>query len=174
VPDQTPLAENELVRLREGPPPNEDLRGFLSVPFTARCYGDAQEVLGRIKEVLEIVLQKSLDSWPSDEDWRSLLPRWFVERCAEERSREEIARSLERWRQLPREEQVRAIEEHVWSVSDWVYGFRPDQRHWYWWDSVVEDPKTFTVVIAVEGWPFAWGTLKWLLRTAGVIAVEEG
>lgn len=64
----------ELRRLLEGPAPGEKPEVSLDI-IVARCSGNADQVLERCKEVLQIVLSQDPDQWPSYEAWRSLIPR---------------------------------------------------------------------------------------------------
>jgi hypothetical protein len=112
--------------------------------------------------------------WPSDDQWRSLLPKWFVEACAPEQSKEEAQRWLELWRTLSPELKAEA-EDRAWSLLNWLYWFDPRGdagRGWTWWDAGVEDSATGWVDIEVEGHPYPSGDLRWLLRASGGVPVD--
>jgi len=103
-----------------------------------------------------------------------LLPAWFVERSAPERSREEAERWLAWWRSLPASEQARVAREQDWALADWLYWLEPAERHWFWWDAVIENPEILRVIVEVPGWPVPLGALEWLLRAAGAMEVVNG
>src|SRR5205085_11603936 len=127
------------------------------------------------KNVLQVVLSQSPVGWPTLDEWRRLLPDWFVEKCAPEKTKDESDRWLKWWRSLPWDEQVRVNEELRWSLADWLYWFEPKQRYWYWWDARVESPDLIRLAVEVREWPFPWDALKWLFRASGAesVAAEE-
>jgi hypothetical protein len=164
-------ARGELARLLLGAEDDARPGGIGTVRFVVTCPGDAPDVLSRGRKALECVLRGGTDPWPSLEQWRTVLPSWFVERCAPETTREQEERRLT----LPIEERQRLVDAEGWCVSAWVYWFQPDERQWFWWDAAVLDDNTIIVAVEVEGWPFPWGSLAWLFRAAGAtdIAAEE-
>ena len=83
---------DEAQRLHSGPTAGEKPKGVLT-SFNLICDGNAEQVLGRCKEVLGLVSAVNLDPWPSVEQWGKTLPKWFVDACFPEVIREEA----ERW-----------------------------------------------------------------------------
>jgi len=152
--------------------PNEKPEGLGVVRFNAYCYGNSNDVLMKCKEVLEIILRESSDKWPSDNYWLTILPQWFINQCSEELSPEEVEKWLTWWRELPSEEQIRVNKEEKWSLSDWLYWLQPENRQWFWWDAIPENPNILRISVEVIGWPFPWGSLDWLLRASGAISVD--
>lgn len=163
--------QEEWRHLIEGPAPDEKPGGLGTVRFIAWCPANAAQVLEKAKAVLKVVNRHSTGEWPNDDKWKELLPNWFVKSCSPELSQAEAEAELARWRQLPREEQIRE-EEDLWSLSNWVYWFKPGNRQWYWWDAAVLDADNVVIAIEVEGWPFPWGSLGWLFRVAGAANVK--
>lgn len=146
------------------------------IDYIAECEGDAEAVLARAREVLATVLEaSSRPSWPSLEEWKTLLPEWFVAVSARERSRSEIEADNAWYRTLSHEEQVRVYLEESWSVGEFLRTFSPDggDRWWHWWDGVVEDRDTIRVTIQALDFPTAWDELHWLLRAAGAKSMYE-
>ncbi|HKQ03868.1 MAG TPA: hypothetical protein VJ464_01955 [Blastocatellia bacterium] len=166
-------SEDELRHLHEGPSPGEKFEGLAIFELLAYCQSNADAVLNRCKEVLEVVLRHERNEWPSLDDWRTLLPMWFVMECADEVSREESERWLKWWQGLSREQQAKVEREARWSLSDWLYWFEPDVRQWFWWDAHIEDSKTLSVYVEVQSLPFPWGALDWLLRASGAVSVKQ-
>ena len=142
-----------------------------TVRFQARCQGDAETVLRRVKDVLEVVPSETSTGKVS-KSLRPLLPRWFLVASGSELSREAAEVHLKWLKTLPREEQTRAEKEAKWSLSNWFYWFQPSERYWYWWDASVEDINTVLVAVEVVDWPFPWGSLEWLIRAAGAIEMS--
>ena len=170
--DQVHRQRAELRRLYEPPADDEKPEGIGIVRFDALCPDGAISCLERTREVLGAVLRNSTGRWPTNEEWRALLPHWFVERCGPEKTKEQVEAWLQWWRSLSDEEQLRAEREKTWSLSSWLYWMDPDQRHWHWWDALAEDDKKLKVATTVDEWPFPWGALAWLLRASGASRVE--
>lgn len=140
--------------------------------FIAKCPGDAPQVLERSKQVLKAVNENSLPVWPPDDRWPALLPEWFVDRCGPEMSQEEAEAWLAWWKALPDAEQKRVEADKAWSLFNWIYWLDPENRQWYWWDGLALDENNLVVAVEVDGWPFGWGDLSWLLRAAGATQVD--
>ncbi len=121
------------------------------------------------------VLADRSDEWPTSEAWKSILPGWFVDACADEMSQSEALDWLDWWRGLPPQEQRIAEEERRWALADWLHWLQPDERQWFWWDAAIEGKNRLRLDVEVSGWPAALGALEWLLRVAGVrsLTIEE-
>lgn len=89
---------NGLRRLESGPSEGEKPSG-LPIEIEAEC-DDPTAVLARAREVLGAVLRASSAGWPADEAWPALLPAWFVERCAPEKTAAESEADMAKWRKL--------------------------------------------------------------------------
>jgi hypothetical protein len=159
--------QNELRRLRNGPERGERPEGIGPDRFVARCPGNADAVLRKAREVMEAALQSSMDNWPSDSEWPALLPAWFVAACAPEMSEVESEAYTAAWRRLSDEEKAAAAATASWSVLNWVFWLHPDERGWWWWDASISSENELVVLIDVDGWPYPWGNLSWLLRASG-------
>jgi hypothetical protein len=164
---------DELRRMANGPHPGEKLGGIGSVRFVARCPFGASEVLAKAKSVLKAVDQTSLTGWPTNEEWPSKLPDWFVFRCAPEETQQQAEQRVARWRTLAPEEQARVDVETEWSLSNWIYWLKPENRQWFWWDAkAVDDIDHIILAVEVNCWPFPWGALRWLFKASGASALE--
>jgi hypothetical protein len=75
------------------------------------------------------------------------------------------------WRGLSPEEQARVTRAERWSLANWLFWLEPEERQWFWWDAVTENPDTLRVIVEVPGWPAPFGALAWLLRAAGAVEV---
>jgi hypothetical protein len=163
----------ELRRLPNGPTQEERPSGIGTVRFLVRCPFGANDVLARVKNVLEIVDVATLAGWPINEKSAPRLPEWFTSACAPEMSPEQAKQWLAWWKTLPPEDQVRTEIEKDWSLENWLYWMEPDNRQWFWWDAkVLENYDHIALAIEVKAWPFPWGELRWLFRAAGASAVE--
>ncbi len=123
-------------------------------------------VITRAKEVLIRLDETAREQWPAVETWVKVLPVWFIEACAPEKSHAEARAWLARWRGLSNVERDREEREKAWSLANWLYWMEPDRRTW-WWVSTREQQ----VLVAVIEWPFPWGALSWLLRASGATSV---
>lgn len=156
-----------------GPRPGELPSGVGTTTVLAHCRGDADSVAERARDVLRAVLAHAGPPWPALADWRNLLPNWFVDSAAPERSQEEAQRWLVWWRSLPPDKRAKAAREEIWTLANWLYWLEPEERQWFWWDALVENPQTLRVTVEIRGWPVPLGTLNWLLRAAGAVQVDE-
>jgi hypothetical protein len=140
-----------------------------TVRIIARCPGNSELVLERVKDILEALCASPPDQAGIDrQHWSASLPAWLVSRFAPEPSAEELKEYLK----LPYEQKVTLVHDAAWSMSEWLYWFRPENRYWYWWDGIAADAHCLAIAIEVRDWPFPWDALKWLLRAAGATSVE--
>jgi hypothetical protein len=165
-------SNQELRRLRYGPRVTESIGGLGTVRFVVHCPRNADKVLNRAKEVLELVLSHSTDPGMTIDKWRMLLPEWFIGMCGDELTREEADKWLLWWKALSPQEQIRVEREQAWSLSDWLYWFKPEQREWHWWDATIENANTIRLAVIVEEWPFPWDALRWLFTASGASSLE--
>jgi len=120
-----------------------------------------------------VIDKSSLSSWPTESEWRQLLPIWFTESCQPSQTQAEAERWLKWWQRLSPQEQAEAELNKDWSLDSWLYWMEPENRQWTWWDAkAVNDCDHLLVAVEVDCWPFPWGALRWLFRAAGASAVE--
>lgn len=110
--------------------------------------GGAARALDRVREALTPVLEHQEGAWPSLDEWKALLPAWFVEACVDDR-------------------QVRDCVLDRWSLRAWLHWLQPDQRQWRWWDAEVLDGTHLRVRLAPLSDPYLKGSVNWLLAVAG-------
>lgn len=157
----------ELKRLQDGCIDSK-LLGIGTIKVLVQCFDGSQEVLKRCKEVLKIVFENGNSAdCPSLKEWKTILPQWFVSKCAKETSEKENEEWLDWWRTLSPEEQIKAEEELGWSLKAWIGWFEPGEREWFWWDAHIKDDTQILIELEITGWPFAVGALKWLLESSG-------
>lgn len=160
----------ELKRLvREEPEAGEQPWGIGLVRFFAPCpRGAGADIVLKVRRVLRMVDEVALSGgWLSAEEWEQRLPEWFTLRCREPLSQAVALRRLAWLNALSGAELTVALDA-AWSVSGWIYWFKPGERYWYWWDAQVDDSLGYIVVdVEVGEWPFPWEALSWLFRAAG-------
>jgi len=165
------IPPEEQRHVEAGSRPGEHPGGIGKVTVVARCAGNADLVSTRACEVLRSVLEHAGPPWPSPDEWRALLPEWFVEACRPEESKKEAEAWLLRWRALPPNQQAEVARERSWTLTDWLYWLEPNERQWFWWDAVADNPDRLRVLAEISGWPAPLGALEWLLRASGAVAV---
>ena len=165
-----PMSEKLLVerrRLRDGVDEDEKIVGFAFQVYVVRCKGDAPAVLERAKHILEIINEHSLAGrWPSNEEWRGLLPEWFVEYWAPECTPEESEKYVEKWRAMSFEEQREDALTRRWSLRAWLGWMEPEERQWLWLDSRTRDPNTILIAVD-EVIEMGESVFRWLFRACG-------
>jgi hypothetical protein len=165
--------QSEKRHVSNGPYPGE--RSSSGTDRLAFRSAQPAEVLARARAVLQVVLDHQAP-WPTVDQWRTLLPKWFVQACAPEQTQEEAQRWLEHWRSLSQELKAEAEAHTAWSLLNWLYWFDPggmgQDRGWYWWDAGLDEPYTGWIEIEIEGHPYPTGDLRWLLRACGGIPVD--
>ncbi len=156
----------ELKRLDTISKPSQTSDGAGTVSLVSQCKRNAEDVLASTKEVLRIVLQIS-EPWPSLEQWRGLLPRWFLDSCSPELSDMEKEAWKTWWSTQSEAERQRFTKEAPWRLSAWISSMHPERRTWFWWSSMAIDADQLQVDLTVREWPTALGSISWLLRAAG-------
>lgn len=167
-----PDFESELRRIRSGPQPYESIPGIGTVRFLAIYNGDSARVLQKAKSVLEVVVDQCVDGWNSDAPWGEMLPASFVESCDVEPTRVESDAWIKRWQSLSDEERSQESKNNNWTLKGWLYWFQPSERAWLWWDAKSIDLSHIGIAVAVDSWPFPWGSLEWLFRGNGAVEVR--
>lgn len=157
--------DSELKRLLAGPSLGENAPGLL-VQVLVDCEMDATELLQAIREVWAIVLKQSDPESMNLDQWRAMLPNWFVRKFGPEISMEEAVRR----RALPMQDRIRLSEE--WSLSAWVHWLKKSERHWRWWSCEIASSDELRISVVVDGLPFPSGSLCWLLKSCGASEVE--
>ena len=164
---------HEMLRLRVSPCSDDKPGGIGTVDFAITCQGNATEVMEKAKAVLLTVDENSIDNWPDDNEWKAILPDWFIDKCAPEMTREQADKRQSKWRRIFSRRRADTQAEEAWSLLNWLYWFEHDNREWFWWDGKVADENTIVCKAEVYGWPFPWGSLKWLFLACGAEHVYE-
>ncbi len=115
--------------------------------LVAICPEGAEPVRGRVAQVLDAVFAPR-PSWPSLDEWREILPRWFVDACSDD---------------------VRVVNCVIdkWSLRAWIYWFQPDQRRWTLRAMHAQGDRLVIEVEPTGRGSLLLGALEWLVKTAG-------
>lgn len=166
----------ERVRLQNGLADGDDGIGMVVQDFHIFCRGSAVDMLERARTVLTIVNRHGLEEkWPSDAEWRALLPSWFVN--ASETNKPE---------KLPYESgslEARLTGEYTglehmsatWSFTSWTSWMDPKNREWLWMSAQVKSDHVLNVTIDQLGDPPAGAPpgFLWLFRASGAFDYDE-
>jgi hypothetical protein len=159
--------ELELARLESGrcadPPPP----GLEHFEIRAKARSVADDVLERVKDVLSRIILASSETWPTSEEWSTILPKWLVLASAHERSPEEAKAWWDRLRQGRVEDREVALGSQPWSIGEFVHWFLPEQREWWWWGGEMIGDNRLRICLIVEELTPSHGALDWLLQAAG-------
>ena len=114
------------------------------------------DLLARITEVVGPIAQSSPQDWPSDDGWRALLPKWFLDSFAV-RTREEAQHLLlttpkENWSKLP------------WEFGSWLDAIH--DRGWKWWSSK-KGMDLLRICLTIDEWPASLEAFENIIRAAG-------
>ena len=109
---------------------------------------EPQKVLDKVKEVMLAVSQYAYTNpWPSEEEWKTILPEWFVESMTD-KSDEDLDN-----------------DDDQWHYESWVDNIR--QRSWVWWSSKIEKDN-ITIVLDVLDMPYLHDSLKYVFYAQGI------
>ena len=171
----TSSVANEIRRLDEGLRPDEACGGIGTVSLVGLCEVDPQLVACRVREVLRVVLVIQSKPWPTETEWRLLLPDWFVATSSTEMTQDEAEQWLKKWRTMTVEQRAALDAIQRWSLADWLHWVQPSERQWEFWECVASNEHAVRLVIKIDAWPIAHAALDWLLRAAGAnrVVVEE-
>jgi len=162
----------ELAKLRWSTESSEFPSGLFGVEFVAVCPIDPCVVLERIRDILETVDNAALADWPMLEQWRKLLPQWFLDASPNEPTGNEARNYLERWRTMSDEDQAVEDCNRPWPLAAWLYWLTRENRQCFFGDAKSEpEIRQIAMVVLVEGWPVPWGALRWLFKAAGASTI---
>lgn len=100
-----------------------------------------------MREVLDVVFERRA-TWPSLDEWRELLPAWFVDACSDD-------------------VHVTNCVVDRWSLRAWIYWFQPEQRRWELRSIDAAGERLLIDVEPTGQGSLLLGALEWLVKTAG-------
>ena len=114
----------------------------------ANQVANPQEVLTKTKEVMLAVSQFAFtDKWPTDEEWKKILPQWFVDSMTSKTSKD-------------RDEDL-----NQWHYESWVFNIK--QRSWIWWSSEIGNNYVKIYLEALDI-PYLHDSFKYILYSQGI------
>jgi hypothetical protein len=122
----------------------------------------ASEILRRIIEIAELIADQSKQSWPSDDEWRSLLPSWFLDsfKSYTQEEAEAIVATTprEEWHKLP------------WEFGSWLDAIR--YRGWAWWSSKMSEDE-IEICLSIHEWPASLEAFEHIIHASGAVAIRK-
>ena len=118
----------------------------------------------RIFEVVQLISKygtywgsKSTSRWPTDEEWKTLLPAWldgaFCDLSTYSRTELDRMRVTKQLDEDPR-----------WDFGSWLDSLK--ERTWEWWSSHRSDSHLI-IHLLLEGWPYSTGALEYVITVTG-------
>ena len=145
--------------------------GFLARTISA-VGPNARSAAEQVREVMLAVVDNE-QAVPDDEQWKTLLPAWFVNACTPEQTAAESAESLRRWQAASTAERRTRHDSISWSLSSWCY-WLGENRSWWSWELEVTG-ETLLWTLLVEEDPVPMGAAEWLVRATGLtLDVDRG
>lgn len=116
--------------------------------ITAKNVRNPKEILENTKIIMKAISQFAYtDKWPSDEEWKNILPTWFVESMTLKNSED------------------RDKDENLWHYESWIDNIR--QRFWLWYSSKT-DKNSLQIVLEALSIPYLHDTLVYILYSQGI------
>lgn len=156
---------DEIRRLLSGPQPGENPAGSL-VRLRVTCETGAAEVLQAVREVWATALWQPDPGRLGPDDWRMILPRWFLERFEPEIKPDDAF--LRRAFQL----QERMSPYGTFTLKKWVHLLEPPARGWAWWTAKVTAPYELEITVVAHAAEAGLEALNWALFCGGARTVE--
>lgn len=139
-----PLKEKDRIkRLNNGELPDTP-----KIIISVKNIENPKTILKKVKEITTIASKYSYsDNWPSDEEWKKNLPKWFVESMTLKTSED------------------RDIDENLWHFESFIANLK--DRFWLWYSSKLESDSFYVVLEAISA-PYLHDTLVYMIYSQGV------
>ncbi|MFZ5296004.1 hypothetical protein ACS6K7_14350 [Enterobacter chuandaensis] len=165
----------ERERLTTPPQAMSKASGVGIARFVVSC-NDAYLVLTLAKDVMTIINNYSTQNWPSLDRWLNILPLQFTHCFLPELSEVEREKQTKDWEALTYEEKLtEASHDEQWTLSSWLSWMEPNEREWFWWDTIIFDMPLnnthFLIEVTTLDSMFMAGALKKLFKACGAVDV---
>ncbi len=134
--------ENRIFEFCNGESPNV---GYLC--FTAVTHEPSHK-LKLIKDVMTIISKYDSTSWPDDNKWSAILPKWFIYKIRANKLEDIIASNYK-----------------LWDYGSWLDAIK--HRGWEWYSSKIS-PDKFEIIVTPKSFPFSVNPLEYLIMESGV------
>lgn len=136
----------ELKRINENN--NGEIPNAPKIIITVKGVKNPAEVMRNTKNIMKAISQFAYtDTWPSYEEWQSILPSWFVESMTLKTSSD------------------RDKDENLWHYESWINNIK--QRFWLWYSSKTEKD-TLKFVLEAVSIPYLHDSFIYILYSQGI------
>lgn len=140
------MKNTELKRIEDNN--NAEFPEKTKIIISVRNVQNPENILNRTKEIMKAVSQFAYtDQWPSDEEWKSLLPQWFVESMT-----------------LKTMEEIMKVKGQ-WHFESWIANIK--DRAWVWYSSKVEK-NSLEFILETLSIPYLHSTFVYILYSQGI------
>lgn len=121
---------------------------FPKMIITIRNVNNPNAVLNNAKKIMSLISQYAYtNTWPSDDKWETILPKWFVESMTLKNSSD------------------RDSDENLWHFESWVESMY--HRAWEWHSSKIEG-NNIIIVLALLNIPYIYEQLLYVFYAQGI------
>lgn len=115
----------------------------------AKDVKNTDKILLNTKEIMKAISKYAYsNAWPTDDEWKNLLPKWFVESMTLKSSDD------------------RDKDDNLWHYESWVDNMR--MRAWVWWSSK-KNGNDLEFVLETLSIPYLFENFIYILYSQGVL-----
>lgn len=107
------------------------------------------DIANMAKKILLSIQKYSFLEWPKDAEWRSILPKEFIDSFLDH------------------------TKEDDWTLDDWLYWLKPENRFWFLWSINEKNSNYLEIKIIVYEHPYPWESLEVLFMKLGTSELRE-
>jgi len=126
------------------------------------CLINPRDISSNILQIIEILNQHKCP-WPTDEEWKNFLPKWFVESFFNLSKENAITLMKnipkEKWNELP------------WDFGSWLDAIR--EKGWEWHDIILEKGE-LKISLELFEWPANLEALEKIIVASGGKIIKWG
>lgn len=140
------MKDLELKRIKENN--KGGLPEFTKIIIIVDGIKNPDKILKNTKEIMTTVSEFAYtNQWPSDDEWKTILPKWFVESMTLKSSKE------------------RDEDENLYHFESWIANIK--DRAWLWYSSKIEKDN-LEFVLETLSIPYLFSTFVYILYSQGI------
>ncbi len=132
-------------------------------------------IVENIKEIILIIdrISISRDDWPTVDEWKKILPRWFTSKFLPDRTEAEKKKFILEWdsADVDRKSKIE-MQDTKWRLKNWIYYFETDKRDYFIENIEIMESKILLTIASID-LPFSIGPIEWLIRASGGYELVE-
>lgn len=134
---------------------------FVEMIYKANSGNDSELIVMRTLEIMQLMLDAPTEKWPSEIEWKQILPNWFTD-------------ATQDWKkegngELGNSSLTNNTYKSSWDFSSWLRGMKNRGWRWLGYTLCQEELNVYTFI---EDSPVYEGTLEHLLIAAGATDIE--